>query len=90
MDGILQSSSGRSLSADKDISDPRLWNGPQSTLQSKKTGIVLSPNMDSISFTHHHTWQAGLNQKGAKTDKCRTLFMGSKYSPGTVLLYAAK
>ena len=51
----------------------------------QKTGIVLSPNMDSSSFAHHHTCQAGLNQKGAKTDKHRTLFMGSKYSSGTVL-----
>ena len=46
----------------------------------QKTGIVLSPNMDSSSFAHHHTWQAGLNQKGAKTDKHKTLFMGSKYT----------
>ena len=50
-----------------------------------KTGFAPSPNMDSSSFARHQTQRAGLNQKGAKADKHRTLFLGSRCSPGTVL-----
>ena len=85
MEGILQSASGRSLYVGKGLPDSRLWDGDPGVSCSPKIGIVVSPNMDS-SFAHHHTWQAGLNQKETKTDKHRTLFVGSKYSPGTVLL----
>ena len=37
--------------------------------------IVLPRIMDSSSFAHHHTWQAGLSQMGAKTDLA--LFLAS-------------
>ena len=86
MEGILQSASGSSLSADKGLPDPRLWDKDPGVLCSPKTGFAPSPNMDSSSFAQHQTQRAGLNQKGAKTDKQRTLFLGSsKCSPGTVL-----
>ena len=68
MEGILQSASGRSLSADKGLPDPRLRDRDPGVSCSPKTRIVPSPNMDSNSFARHHTRRAGLNQKGAKTD----------------------
>ena len=54
----------------------RLWdvnNGV--SCNSKVTHIALPPNMDSSSFAHHHKWQAGLSQMGAKTDM--TLFLAN-------------
>ena len=82
---ILQSASGSPLSADKGLPDPRLRDEDPGVLCSPKTGFAPSPNMDSSSFAQHQTRRAGLNQKGAKTDKHRTLFLGSsKCSPGSV------
>ena len=78
MEGILQSASGRSQSADKGLPDPRLRDGDPGVLRSPKTGTAPSPNMDSSSFARHQTRRAGLNQKEAKTDKHRTLFLSSK------------
>ena len=58
---------------------------PEYGAAQKITGFAPSPNMDSSSFAHHQTWRAGLNQKEVKTDKHKTLLLGSKCSPGTVL-----
>ena len=43
---------------------------PEYLAAQKVTCVVLPwPNMDSSSFTHHHTWQlAKLSQMGTKTD----------------------
>ena len=80
---VYSSASGRSLFVGNGLPDPRLRDRDPGVYCSPKTGFVPSPNMDSSSFARHHTRRAGLNQKGAKTDKHRTLFLGSKCSPGT-------
>ena len=59
--------------------------GTPGVVCSPKIGFAPSPNTDSSSFACHQTWRTGLNQKGPKTDRHRTLFLGSKCSPGTVL-----
>ena len=54
----------------------RLWNvNNRVSCNPKVTHIALPPNMDSSSFAHHHKWQAGLSQMGAKTDM--TLFLAN-------------
>ena len=72
-----QHHAGRSLSAGKDLPGPRLRDGDPRISCHPKTGILH----------HHQTWTAAvlLNQMGAKADKHSTLFMGSKYSPCSVI-----
>ena len=77
MEVILQSASGSPLSTDKGLPDPRLRDEDPGVLCSPKTGFAPSPNMDSSSFAQHQTRRTGHNQKGAKTDKHRTLAAAS-------------
>ena len=49
--GILQSASGRFLSENKGLPDPRLWDvDPRESCSPNVTCIVLQSNVDSSSF----------------------------------------